>query len=222
MKFGVLGTGVVGEALATKLVAIGHTVMMGSRTKDNAKARNWATAAGESARSGDFAETASFGEIVIFATLGSALLDAARMAGPANVADKVVIDVTDPVEGTSLRRIPELSNTTSAGEELQRVMPDAKVVKTFNTMHYRIMVDPSRVPGEHDAFYCGDHQDAKAVVADILRSFGWKNPVDLGPLSSARATEGLLPFWQSLSDALGTDDFNYRIVRAPRPDSARI
>lgn len=219
MKIGVLGTGMVGEALATKLISLGHGVMMGARTRDNDKAGSWAAAHGDKAHSGDFAEAASFGEIVFIATLGSAVLDAARMAGPANVAGKVAIDVTNPLDfsqGMPPMLVPELSNSTSAGEELQKKLPDAKVVKTLNTVNCRLMVDPSRVPGEHDVFCCGDDEGAKEVVADLLKSFGWKNPIDLGPLSCARGTEGMMPFWLRMWNTLGTVDFNYRIVSAGR------
>lgn len=110
--------------------------------------------------------------------------------------------------------IPELSNTTSAGEALQVRLPGAKVVKTLNTMNHEIMVDPARVPGDHDVFLCGDHDAAKADVVSMLAEFGWANPIDLGPLAAARGTEGLMPFWLRMWGAVGNADFNYRIGRA--------
>ena len=215
MKIAVLGTGMVGQALATKLASLRHGVMMGARDKGNEKAEAWAAANG--GRTGSFSEAAQFGEIVVFATLGSALLDAAAMAGADNLAGKVVIDVTNPLDlskGFPPTLIPELANTTSAGEELQKALPGARVVKALNTMNCQIMVDPARVPGTHDVFYCGNDAAAKQTVSDLLRSFGWADPVDLGPLEAARGTEGLMPFWLRMFGALGTADFNYRIVRA--------
>ncbi len=215
MKIGVLGTGMVGNALATKLAALGHEVMMGARHKGNEKAATWASE--NKAHAGTFAEAAEFGEIVIFATLGSALLDVAALAGPGNLEGKVVIDVTNPLDmsqGFPPTLITGLSNTTSAGEELQKALSGAHVVKALNTMNCQIMVDPSRVPGEHDVFYCGDDDDAKASVAELLKTFGWREPVDLGPLAAARGTEGMMPFWLRMFGIVGSADFNYRIVRA--------
>ncbi|GIL02976.1 MAG: oxidoreductase [Alphaproteobacteria bacterium] len=217
MRFGVLGTGMVGTALADKLVALGHAVMMGARDKGSAKAAAWADRAGASA--GDFAEAARFGEIVIFAVLGSAVLEAARLAGADNLAGKTVIDVTNPLDfskGMPPTLIPELSGTTSAAEEIQKLLPGAHVVKALNTMNCAIMVDPARVPGAHDVFVCGDDAAAKGRVVALLQAFGWRNPVDLGDLAAARGTEGLMPFWLRLWATLGTPDFNYHIARAGR------
>jgi predicted dinucleotide-binding enzyme len=110
--------------------------------------------------------------------------------------------------------IPELANTTSLGEEVQKALPSARVVKALNTMSHRLMVEPPRVPGEHDAFLCGEDEGAKAAVVELLRTFGWRNFLDLGPISAARGTEGLMPFWLRLMGKFGNPDFNYRIVRA--------
>lgn len=212
MKVAVMGTGMVGRSLAGRLSTLGHEVMMGSR--DGSTARAWAEA--EGARSGTYTEAAAWGELVIFATRGAALLDAARAAGSGHLDGKVVIDVTNPLDtsGEGLPTlIPALSNTTSAGEELQRAHPGARVVKALNTMTCTVMVDPSRVPGEHDVFLCGNDQAAKAEVEALLGSFGWAAPIDLGPIEAARGLEGLMPFWLRLWRALGTTDFNLRVVR---------
>ncbi len=215
MKIGVLGTGMVGQALAAKLASLGHEVMMGARESGNEKAAAWAKDHGGQA--GSFAETAEFAELVIFATLGAALLEAAELAGPDNLAGKVVVDVTNPLDmskGFPPTLLPHLSNTTSAGEALQTALPKARVVKALNTMNCEVMVNPSRVPGQHDVFYCGNDASAKATVARILRSFGWSEPIDLGPIEAARGTEGMMPFWLRLYGAIGSADFNYRIARA--------
>ncbi|MCP4316244.1 MAG: NAD(P)-binding domain-containing protein [Hyphomicrobiales bacterium] len=215
MKIGVLGTGMVGNALATKLASLGHDVMMGARSEGNEKATGWA--ADNSAEAGDFAQAAMFGEIIIFATLGSALIEAANLAGPENLDGKVVIDVTNPLDmskGFPPTLIAEMANTTSAGEELQKALPGAHVVKALNTMNCEIMVDPSRVPGTHDVFYCGNDQAAKDKVAALLNSFGWQDPIDLGPLDAARGTEGMMPFWLRMYGTLGNAEFNYKIVKA--------
>lgn len=215
MRVAVMGTGMVGRALAGKLASLGHEVMMGSRDAQNPTALAWAEAQG--ARSGSYAEAAVFGEAVVFATKGVALLDAAHAAGAENLAGKVVIDVTNPLDasGSGLPvLLASLSNTTSAGEELQRAFPSARVVKTLNTMNCELMVDPSRVPGEHDVFLCGNDAGAKAEVGALLRSFGWATPIDLGPIEAAQGMEGLMPFWLRLWRALGTANFNLRVVQA--------
>ena len=217
MKISVLGTGMVGHALATKLTTLGHDVMMGARTRDNAKAQAWAKA--NNARSGSFEEAGAFAELVVLATLGSATLDAAKMAGDANLAGKVVMDVTNPLDmsaGFPPTLIEDLANKTSLGEALQNALPKSHVVKALNTMNCEIMVDPSRVPGEHDVFYCGNDARAKQTVADLLKSFGWDAPIDLGPIEAARGTEGMMNVWLRLFGALGHADFNYKIVTAPK------
>ncbi len=217
MKYAVLGTGMVGHTLATKLVALGHEVRMGARTADNEKAVDWAAGQGGRAGHGSFAEVAGWADRVIFAVNGAAILDVAEATTNAAVAGKTVIDVTNPLDfshGMPPTLIPELSNTTSAGEALQAKLPDAHVVKTLNTMNHEIMVDPARVPGDHDVFLCGDDANAKADVTALLAEFGWTDPVDLGPLSAARGTEGLMPFWLRMWGVAGSADFNYRIVRA--------
>jgi predicted dinucleotide-binding enzyme len=110
---------------------------------------------------------------------------------------------------------PTLSvcNSDSLGEEIQRAVPDAKVVKTLNTMNAAVMVNPSAVPGDHDVFVCGNDGDAKAKVSDLLRSFGWRTIVDLGGISSARGAEMLLPIWLQLMGAFKTPTFNFHVAR---------
>jgi len=217
MRIGVLGTGMVGATLASGLVGIGHEVMMGARSATSDKAAGWAQAAGAKAGHGDFAAAAAFAELAIVAVLGTATLEVARLAGAQNLAGKVVIDTTNPLDfsqGMPATLIPDFANTTSLGEALQAALPGARLVKALNTMSHRLMVEPARVPGVHDVFLCGDDEAAKAAVIELLRSFGWTSFVDLGPLSAARATEGLMPFWLRLMGRFGGPDFNYHMVRA--------
>jgi hypothetical protein len=219
MKIAVLGTGMVGQALASKLLSLGHQVMMGGREAKNDKAEAWAKAAGPSASYGTFAEAAAFGDMAILATLGSASLAAAKLAGNDLLKGKVLIDVTNPLDfskGMPPILIPELSNSTSLGEEIQKALPDVHVVKALNTMSNALMINPALVPGEHDVFVCGDDPDAKAKVMRLLNSFGWAKPMDLGPLSASRGTEVLMLFWLRMWGVLGTSEFNYRIVSARR------
>lgn len=217
MRYAVLGTGMVGHTLASKLVALGHEVRMGARSTDNEKARDWASRHGGSAAQGTFAEVADWAERVILAVNGAEIEAVAASIGDGAVEGKTLIDVTNPLDlsqGMPPVLVAHLSNTNSAGEALQAALPSAKVVKTLNTMNHEIMVDPARVPGGHDVFLCGDHDDAKADVRGMLSEFGWQDPIDLGPLAAARGTEGLMPFWLRMWGANGSADFNYRIVRA--------
>jgi predicted dinucleotide-binding enzyme len=213
MRVGVLGTGMVGQTLATKLVELGHEVMMGSREPGNEKAVAWADATG--GRAGTFADAAASGEVVVNATAGTASLEALAAAGAENLAGKVLIDVSNPLD-FSARMPPTLSvcNTESVAEQIQAAFPDARVVKTLNTVGNEVMVEPGLVPGPHTIFVSGDDVDAKAAVADLLTSFGWPREaiLDLGDITTARGTEMYLPLWLRLWGALGTRTLNIHVV----------
>ena len=214
MKIAVLGTGIVGETLATRLVQLGHAVRMGARSRGNEKAVAWAAAQGAQASEGSFADAAAFGELVINATAGAVSLQALEAAGEANLAGKVLLDVANPIDLS--RGMPltlTITNTDSLGETIQRRFPAARVVKALNTMHTAVMTDPGRVPGAHDVLLCGNDAAAKAQVVALLQSFGWAAPMDLGDISAARATEAMLPVWLRLWQTLGTSDFNFHLVR---------
>lgn len=216
MKYAVLGTGMVGHSLAGKLISLGHEVRMGARDSTNQKAAIWSDTNGPKAGHGNYADVAEWADRIIFSVNGSKLLDVADTVTNANVVRKTVIDVTNPLDtskGMPPTLIPELSNTTSAGEQLQLKLPDARVVKTLNTMNHQLMVDPTSLPGEHDVFLCGDDDSAKTDVVKMLADFGWPDPVDLGPLAAARGMEGMMPFWLRMWGVVGSPNFNYRIVR---------
>jgi predicted dinucleotide-binding enzyme len=216
MRIGVLGTGMVGQSLATKLVGLTHAVSMGSRSATNEAAAQWADAAGDLASNGTFADAAAFGDLVLNCTAGSASLAALEAAGPEHLRGKVLIDVANPLDFSGgLPPSLFVSNTDSLAEQIQRRFPDASVVKALNTVNHQVMVEPSRVAGEHDVFICGDDPVAKGVAADLLETFGWSGEAihDLGDITAARATEGYLLLWLRLVQALSTADFNIRIVR---------
>jgi 8-hydroxy-5-deazaflavin:NADPH oxidoreductase len=215
VRIGILGTGIVGQTVGGKLVALGHDVKLGSRTASNEKAAKWVGQHGSHASQGTFAEAASFGEMVFNCTSGTASLEALRSAGSANLAGKVLVDVANPLD-FSHGMPPTLSvgNSDSLGEQIQREFPDAKVVKALNTMNTGVMVNPSSVPGEHDAFICGNDAAAKSQVSDMLRSFGWRTIIDLGDISGARGAEMLLPIWLRLMSTFKTATFNFHIARS--------
>jgi len=216
MRIGVLGTGMVGKTIASKLVALGHEATMGSRTADNEAARAWAAEAGAGAAHGRFADAAASGELVFNCTAGAGSLEALRAAGAENLAGKTLIDVANPLD-FSHGMPPSLlvSGTDSLGEQIQREFPQTKVVKALNTMNCEVMVDPARVPGEHDVFVSGNDEDAKVQVRELLESFGWPESsiIDLGDISTARGSEGHLLLWLRLWGALGTGNFNIKVAR---------
>jgi len=222
MNYAVLGTGMVGQTLAEKLVDLRHDVMMGSRTADNKNAQTWLERVGRHGKIGTFGDAASYGEVLLNCTSGTASLDALRSVDRSDLAGKVLIDVANPLDFShGMSPTLAICNTDSLGESIQREFPDARVVKALNTCNCRVMVDPSRVKGDHDVFVCGNDDAAKEQVKSLLSDFGWRSIIDLGDITNARATEQLLPIWLSLSRVYGTYDFNFRIARAPNSKQER-
>jgi predicted dinucleotide-binding enzyme len=216
MRIGVLGTGMVGQTIASKLVGLGHEVRMGSRTAGNEKAAEWVEAAGGNASQGTFAEAAEFGELLFNCTAGGASLEALEQAGEAALAGKVLVDVANTLD-FSQGRPPTLMvcNTDSLGEQIQRRFPQTRVVKALNTVNCQVMVDPGLVSGDHDVFLCGEDEAAKREVVSLLESFGWKagQIVDLGGIGASRGTEMYLALWVRLIGTVGTPHFNVKVVR---------
>jgi predicted dinucleotide-binding enzyme len=220
MQLAVLGTGMVGETIASALSARGHAVMMGSRARDNPKALAWAAGRAR-ASTGTFADAARHGEILFNCTLGSATLEALRLAGEAALADKILVDVANPLDfSKGMPPTLTICNTDSLGEQVQRAFPRLKVVKGLNTMRCDLMVRPSLVPGDHDVLLCGNDSGAKTRVATLLHEdLGWKrqNIRDLGDITAARGTEMLLPVWLRVWGMLKHPNFNFRIVVGDAP-----
>ena len=217
MRIGVLGTGMVGRTIGGKLVEGGHEVRMGSRTSDSEDARKWSAAAGGGASHGTFASAAAFGDVVFNCTAGTASLSALEMAGPENLAGKILIELANPLD-FSQGMPPTLTvcNSDSLGERIQRAFPDVRVVKTLNTVNCVVMVNPRLVPGDHNLFLSGNDHDAKVQVTAWLGEwFGWKREclVDLGDITSARGPEMLLPLWVRLYGTFKDPHFNFHVVR---------
>ncbi len=215
MKIGVLGTGVVGKTIADALVARGHEVVMGSRLATGETVTAWADAAGERGTAGTFADAARAGDVVFHCTGGKVALAALEAAGAENLAGKILVELANPLD-FSQGFPPSLTvcNTDSLAETIQRAHPEARVVKTLNTMNCGVMVDPGQLAGPTEVFVCGDDPDARAQVAAWLTQwFGWGAAIDLGDLSAARGLEAWLLLWPRLYQALGTADFNIRIVK---------
>ena len=213
MRIGVLGTGVVGQTLAGKLVELGHEVCLGSRSAGNEKAVEWAGAAGERASEGSFADAARFGELIVNATPGERALEALAAAGASNLAGKVVLDVSNPLD-FSRGRPPILAfcNDDSVGERIQRDFPDTRVVKSLKTVNASATVDPGPVGGT--VFVCGDDDEAKSAVVELLEAFGWprEDILDIGDIKGARATEMYLPLWLRLLRRRRRPAVNVKVV----------
>ena len=217
MQIAILGTGIVGSTIGTKLIQLGHKVRMGSRSATNEKAAEWVKANGANASQGTFADAAAFGELAFNCTAGMGSLEALQPAA-AGLKGKILIDASNPLD-FSKGMPPSLSvcNTDSLGEQIQRALPATKVVKALNTMNCMLMVNAARVGGgETSVFMCGNDAGAKETVAAMLkRDFGWKDVVDLGDLTAARGLEMILPVWLRLWGAFKTPNFNFKMVREP-------
>jgi predicted dinucleotide-binding enzyme len=225
MKIAVLGTGMVGRALAGRLSGLGHDVTIGTRDPHATLARTepdgmgnppystWAKAHTEVAVA-TLGEAAADAELVVNATSGSGALPALEQAGADRLAGKVILDISNPLD-FSQGFPPTLfvKDTDSLGEQIQRAFPQARVVKTLNTLNADLMVHPATLGAESSVFVSGDDADAKATVTELLESFGHTDVIDLGDISTARGTEMLLPVWLRLMGSLGTAAFNFKIVR---------
>ena len=215
MRFGVLGTGSVGQTIGSKLVELGHEVTMGARHAGNEKAVAWATAAGGRARAGTMHDAAVFGEIVVNATLGTGSLEALEAAGSENLAGKVLVDISNALDGSAGFPPAILSSSTdSLGEQIQRAFPEARVVKTLNTVNASVMRNPDLIPGGSSIFLSGNDAAAKETVSELLRSFGWSDGdlIDLGDITTARGPELYLALWLRLLGKFGTPHLNIRVV----------
>lgn len=217
MKLAILGTGNVGSTIGAKLLELGHSVMMGSRTKDNEKALAFVEAHPERASAGTFAEASEFGEMIFNCTAGVSSIEALNMSGSNALENKILIDLANALD-FSKGMPPSLSvvNTDSLGEQIQHAFPNTKVVKTLNTMWCGLMVNPALINGgDHQNFICGNDNAAKDEVKKLLNSFGWlpENILDLGDITKARATEMYLPLWLSIYGATSNGAFNIKLVK---------
>jgi predicted dinucleotide-binding enzyme len=218
MKIGIFGSSTVAQTIGSKLVNLGHEVMISSRDLDKAKddapsPAEWATT--NSAQAGSFAEAAAFGEILFNCTAGMHSVEAISTANLNDLDGKILVDVANPLDFSG-GFPPSLSvcNTSSLGEQLQSAFPELKVVKTLNTVNANLMVDATRVSSPTTIFIAGNDAGAKSQVKDtFLTAFGWKDIIDLGDITNARATEMYLPLWVRLYGTLNTADFNISVAR---------
>jgi len=209
-KIGVLGSGNVGQTLGSGFLSLGCEVKIGSR--DPGKLHEWVEKSGAGASAGTFAETAAFGEIVVLATLWSGTESALRMADPKNCAGKVVIDVTNPLDFSGGKPRLAVGHTDSGGEQVQRWLPGARVVKAFNTVGAPHMIHPDFPGGPPDMFYCGDDEAAKKTVAEICDAWGW-GTIDVGGIEGARLLEPMCILWVDYGIKTGTWNHAFKLLR---------
>lgn len=224
MKVGILGSGIVGQTLGAKLVERGHDIVLGTRRPEAldekrglaGPLRDWLAQTHQKGRIARFDEAAAHGEVVINATSGLGAMPALELAGRENLASKILIDVSNPLD-FSKGFPPTLTvcNTDSLGEQIQRAFPDVRLVKTLNTTTASIMVNPTQIgDGDHHIFVSGNDAAAKATVVGFLQEwFGWNEVIDLGDVTTARGAEMVLPLWVRLMRTFGSPLFNFRIVR---------
>jgi 8-hydroxy-5-deazaflavin:NADPH oxidoreductase len=206
MKIAILGSGGVGQDLGLGFSGLGHEVKMGSRKPAKAEIKAWLDKAGPKASAGTFAEAAAFGDMAVLAVQWTGAENAVRLAGPDNLAGKVVVDASNPLLFRP-KAMPGLAvgGQDSAGEQVQRWLPKARVVKAFNTVNHAHMVKPSFPGGPPDMFICGDDASAKKLVAGICRDFGW-GVIDMGGIEAARLLEPLALIY--IQNAIRTENWN--------------
>ena len=213
MKIGFIGSGEVGRALAGALAALGHDVKLGTRDAAKEKLRDWAARAGPRASTGSFAEAATFADIAVLCTLWTGTENALALAGRHRLSGKIVIDTTNPLD-FSAGAPPRLAlgHTDSAGEQVQRWLPDARVVKCFNIVGNAHMVNPSFPNGPPDMFLCGNDAAAKQAVGELARTLGWPI-IDIGGIDGARLLEPLAMLW--IVHGFRTNSWNhaFRLLR---------
>jgi len=195
-KIGVLGSGVVGRTLAEGFLKHGYEVMLGTRDPARGEVPAW-LAQHEGAKAGTFHATAAFAEIAVLAVKGVAVEEVIRTAGPDHLTGKIVIDTTNPLtEAPPVNGILEFTTgpNQSLGEKVQTLLPNAHVVKAFNSVGSALMVNPKFEQGQPTMFVCGNNPEAKRVVSGICTQFGWE-PFDCGDIAASRALEPLCMLW---------------------------
>lgn len=212
-RVGVLGSGEVGRRLAAGFASRGHDVMIGSRDPGKRELREWLSGDGAGVAAGTFAETAEHGELLVLAVLGDVAEEVIADVGPDKFSGKIVIDAMNPLD-FSAGFPPKLSisGEDSLGERVQRALPEAKVVKAFNTIGNQYFVDPRFSEGKPTMLIAGDDEDAKHTVGDVLADFGWPDPVDIGGIGGSRELEAICIAWVKVGGKRGSWDHGFKLL----------
>ena len=210
VKVGVLGSGDVGKVLAGGFLKLGHEVRIGSRSPE--KLQEWAAGAGNGASTGTFAEAAKFGDIIVLATHGEGTQSAVELAGAANFDGKVVIDATNPLDFSSGGPQLSIGFNDSLGERVQRWLPNARIVKAFNTVGNAHMIDPQFPGGPPTMFIAGNDADAKKLVTQVSEAWGW-DVADLGGIEASRYLEPMCMAWVVYGIRTGSWNHAFKLLR---------
>ena len=210
MKVGIIGSGAVGKALGHGFVTLGHEVKIGSR--DPGKLKDWVGTAGKNASAGTFDEVARFGEWIVLATLWTGTKSAIQLAGPNQFTGKILIDTTNPLDFSTMPPALAVGGNDSAGEQVQRWLPDARVVKAFNIAGNAHMFRPQFPGGPPDMFIAGNDEGAKKSVTGLLKDFGWPT-TDLGPIEMSRYLEPLAMIWIAIWARTQSSNHAFRLLR---------
>ncbi len=212
-KIGVIGSGDVGRVLAAGFASRGHEVTLGTREPDSDKLAAWKKGAGAKVRLASFEDAARTGEIVVLATAWAGTQNALHLAGEKSFQGKILIDVTNPLDfSQGMPPRLALGHTDSGGEQVQRWLPGARVVKAWNTVGNAHMIHPQFPGGPPDMFICGNDAEAKARVTKILGDFGWP-VIDVGGIEGARLLEPLCILWVQYGAATGTWNHAFKLLR---------
>lgn len=212
-KIGILGSGDVAQALGRGFARHGWEVMIGSRTPSSKRLTKWTKASGRRARTGTLSEAVAFGDVVLLALRGTATVRTLRRLGPSGFRDKLVLDVTNPIDYSGGRPYGLFVGTTdSLGERVQRALPDSFVVKCFNAVNNSQMIDPKFSEKTPPMFICGDSAGEKRRTAVILRELGWPGVIDVGRIDAARWLEALVPLFIRVGTRLRTVRHAFKVV----------
>ena len=213
MKIGILGSGDVGLKLGDGFISLGHSVKIGTRNTSKQSIIDWIKKHGQKGSTGSFGDAASFGEVIVIATLWAGTLDAINLANQKNFSNKVVIDVTNPLDFTKgMPPTLAVGQTNSAGEIIQKLLPDAKVIKAFNTVGNPHFFRPNFPGGPPTMFICGNDSEAKKLVAGILTDFGWETQ-DTGGIEGSRLLESLAMLWITYYFKTNNGNHAFKLLR---------
>jgi hypothetical protein len=222
MRIGIIGSGVVAQTLGTKLVELGHEVFLGTRDPKKLDEKKnmtgtlneWLAAVKGKAKVVTFQEAATQGELLINATHGENSVEALKLAGADKVGPKTLIDTANELDFSKGYPVVLASPTRSVAQAIQAAFPNLKVVKSFNTMAAPIMVNPKMLKGgDHSIFMAGNDAGAKAQVADLMKSFGWTDILDLGGIGAAIGPEMLMGMWVHLYMSTKNGMLNIKVQR---------
>ena len=214
-KYGILGTGNVAQTIGSKLIQLGHEVKLGTRNPKNEKVLTWVKNNGQNASVGTFKEAASFAPIIFNCVHGINSIEVIESSGKENFKNKILIDQANPYNYVNGHIIldPKYSGSTSLGEEIQKILPETKCVKTLNYLGFNLMTNPGQLNESITGFYCGNDNDAKETVNKILHDFGWSDTLDIGDISMSRYTEMLGAFWVPIYGKVGNMNWGLKLVR---------